>query len=61
MSNLNNLRKESVYIYIQYSQGIISEEEYIKKIRPLDKCIDSLEIQALKKYLQGNYVFEKSS
>ena len=61
MSNLNNLRKESLYFYMLYIQKRISEKEYIEKIRPLDNSIDILEMQELKCYLQGNLVFEKSS
>ncbi len=61
MSNLNNLKKESIYLYFQYRQGVIKKEEYIEKIRPLDERIDFLEIQSLSCYLQDIPVFEKSS
>ena len=52
MSNLNNLKKESIYLYFQYRQGVISKEEYIKKTKLLDEHIDSIEIESLKCYLQ---------
>ncbi len=52
MSNLNNLKKESIYLYFQYRQGVISKEEYIEKIKLLDEHIDSIEIESLKCYLQ---------
>ncbi len=61
MSNLNNLKKESIYLYFQYSQGVISMEEYIQKIKPLDEHIDSIEMHSLKCYLQDIPVSGKSS
>ena len=61
MSNLNNLKKESIYLYFEYYKGMITEQEYLHQIKSLDKAIDKMEIEALRCYLQGSSVFEKSS
>ncbi len=61
MSTINNLRKESLYLYIQYREGVISLKDYQEQLRPLESSIDKQELEMLKQYLQDNLAFEKPS
>ena len=61
MSNLKNLRVDSMLLYFKYKNGQISLVEYKKQLMPLDKEIDKLELQVFSNYLQDNLAFEKSS
>jgi len=44
MLSLKNLKIKSMKLYFKYKDGIITLEEYLKKIKPLDNSIDALEM-----------------
>jgi len=61
MSNLASLKLKSIQLYFKYKDGVITLEEYQRKLRSLDNTIDSQEIQTISDYLQDNLVLQKSS
>ena len=48
-------------LYFNYKDGVITLEDYLHQIKPLDDEIGFLEIKTLSCHLQGNLVYEKSS
>ncbi len=60
MSNLISLKIKSMQLYFTYKDGIMTLEDYLLQIKPLDKEIDYLEVQALSCHLGDNLAFEKS-
>ncbi len=61
MSNLKNLKKESMNLYFKYREGLITLDSYLQQIKPLDDAISSCEIQILKCHLGDSPVFEITS
>ncbi len=45
--NLDHLHKRLELAYKWYKNGIISEEDYLVFIKPIDQAIDSLEMSTL--------------
>ncbi len=58
---LLNLKKMAVKLYFRYSSGLLTLEEYLSLMKPLDDAIDKLEMQSLINYLQDTPVCEISS
>jgi len=56
MPDLQNLRIKSMELYFKYKDGLLSLEEYIQKIKPLDHKIDKLELQNVNYCLVDNSV-----
>ena len=54
---LEQLHKQLFVEYFDYKIGNISQEEYSKRIKPIDNAIDKLEILTL----QGSLVLKESS
>ena len=59
--SLATLQSRRMHLYSTYRSGLLDLEEYLEQIRPLDKAIDQLEMNALKTFLQGSPVFETPS
>ena len=55
---IQNLR---MVLYDKYRSGLLTLEEYIEQIRPLDQAIDTLELNALNGHLQDKLASEKLS
>ena len=60
-NKIKNLQAKSTKLYLNYRSGIITLDEYLKQLQPLDKEIDRIEITSFKVYLQGIFVSEKAS
>ncbi|MEA3521773.1 MAG: hypothetical protein U9R50_02230 [Campylobacterota bacterium] len=60
-NKLEILRIKSAKLYLHYSSGSLSKEEYLQQLKPLDYAIDKLEVESLSRYLRGRFAFEKSS
>ena len=61
MSNIAGLKIKMIKLYFNYKNGLLSLEDYIQQIKPLDIQIDQLEIQTINCYLLDNRVSEISS
>ncbi len=49
--NLATLQQYLFKEYEAYKQGLITEKEYLCRIKPIDSAIDKIEISVLKNYL----------
>ncbi len=58
---LTKLQNMSMRLYTNYRLGLLTLQEYLDLIRPIDEEIDKLELQTLSCYLQGNLVSKISS
>ncbi len=62
MSNeLLDLKKTAVKLYFRYRYDLLSLEEYLSFMRPIDQAIDKLEMHVLVKHLRDTPVCEISS
>ena len=61
MSSLATVKVKSMTLYISYRNGLITQEEYQTKVKPLDKEIDTLELECLIHYLEDNPAYQISS
>jgi hypothetical protein len=43
-TSLRELQRKLEAQYAHYTAGLISEEEYLRRIKPIDEAIDSLEM-----------------
>ena len=53
---LTKLQNLSMRLYTNYCAGLLTLQEYLDLIRPIDEEIDRLELQTLSCYLQDNLV-----
>ena len=58
---LKNLQTQSIKLYKNYRANDITEKEYLRAIRPLDKEIEAVELKLLSYHLRGHLSFEKPS
>ncbi len=58
---LLDLKKMAVKLYFRYRSDLLSLEEYLSLMRPIDNAIDELEMQPLINYLVDNPACEISS
>ena len=58
---LIKLQNMSMRLYTNYRSGLLTQTQYLSLLKPIDKEIDKLELQALSYYLQGSLVSEISS
>jgi hypothetical protein len=56
MSDLTSLKVKMIKLYFNYKDGLLSLEEYIQQIKPLDCKIDKLELNILSSHLVDNPV-----
>jgi hypothetical protein len=55
MNDLKTLQKQSINLYHDYRSNLISINQYLKEIKPIDKAIDQIEMENLfKMSLQNN-------
>jgi hypothetical protein len=59
--NLETLHLQSAKLYLNYRSGLLSLDEYLEKIKPLDRAIDQFELIYLSCHLQDTPVSEKAS
>ena len=58
---LLDLKKIAIKLYFRYRSDLLSLEEYLSLVKPIDDAIDKLEMQPLINYLQDTPVCEISS
>lgn len=58
---LLDLKKMAVKLYFRYRSDLLTLEEYLHLMRPIDDEIDRLEMQPLLNYLRDTPVCEISS
>ena len=58
---LLDLKTIAMKLYFRYRSDLLSLDEYLSLMRPIDEAIDELEIQALVNYLGDTPVCEISS
>jgi len=56
-NELSHLQKVLEFEYLLHRQGIVSEKEYLDRVRPIDKAIGELEMTTL----QGTPVLQVTS
>ena len=61
MYSISDLRIISMKLYNMYRFDLLSLEEYLEQIRPLDQAIDQMELNALNCYLLDTPAFERPS
>ena len=47
LNKLSVLRNRLMQEYITYKEGLISQQEYLKRIKPIDQAIDNIEMSTL--------------
>ena len=60
MSQLTTLKVKSMKLYFEYKEGLITLEEYLERIKPLDEDIDKLEMSSISCHLEDTPAFEKA-
>ena len=57
---LLDLKKMAMKLYCRYRSNLLSIEEYLSLMRPIDNAIDKLEMQPLLNSLEDNPAYEIS-
>ena len=53
IEDLYQLRKKLMDEYVSYTLGLITQEEYCTRAKPIDQAIDKLEMATLQDILAG--------
>ena len=61
MHSISDLRIISMKLYNMYRFDLLSLEEYLEQIKPLDRAIYQMELNVLNCHLQGTPAFERPS
>ena len=57
LNKLSVFRSRLMQEYDTYMEGLISQQEYLKRIKPIDQAIDNIEMSTL----QGNLALPTTS